>query len=57
MKLDVTKANGWEDLENLPLSGIEIAKIRTTGAYTRRVQFVPNNRKEFIDFIKKHMKY
>lgn len=57
LKLDVNKSNGWEDLEYLPISGIEIAKFRTTGAYTRRVQIIPNSRKEFIDYVRKHMKY
>ncbi len=57
LKLDWRKATGWEELEHLPIVGIELAKIRYTGAYTRKVLFVPSNSKEFKDYVNKHIKY
>lgn len=57
LKLDINKASGWEDLEAFPFVGLEIANTRTTGAYTRKVHIIPTDRKEFIDYIRKHMKY
>lgn len=57
LKLNPDKAPGWEALEHLPIVGLELAKARSTGAYTRKVLFVPSNSKEFKDYVNKHMKY
>ena len=57
LKLNPQTATGWERLENLAVSGLEIGKFRDTGAYTRKVLFVPNNCKEFKDYVNKHLKY
>ncbi|MBQ8044557.1 MAG: hypothetical protein IJ272_10530 [Clostridia bacterium] len=57
LSLNPDRATGWEVLENLPIVGLELAKSRHTGAYTRKVLFVPGNGKEFKDYVIKHMRY
>jgi len=57
LRLNPDKATGWEELEHLPIVGLELAKVRNTGAYTRKVLFIPSNSKEFKDYVNKHMKY
>ena len=57
LKLDPERAIGWEELEHLPITGLELVKIRPTGAYHRKVLFIPSSSKEFKDYVIKHMKY
>lgn len=57
LKLDPTRAIGWEELEQLPIAGIELVKIKSTGEYNRKVLYIPSSSKEFKDYIIKHMKY
>lgn len=57
LKLNPDKATGWETLEHLPIVGLEFAKSRPTGAYTRKVLLIPSSSKEFKDYVNKHMKY
>ena len=57
LKLNPERAIGWEVLECLPIVGLELAKTRNTGAYTRKVLFIPGNSKEFKDYVNKHQKY
>lgn len=57
LKLNPDKAPGWEELEHLPIVGLELAKNRPTGAYTRKVLYIPGNSKEFKDYVNRHMKY
>lgn len=57
LKLNPDRATGWEALEHLPIVGLELAKTRFTGEYTRKVLFVPSNNKEFKDYVNKHINY
>lgn len=57
LRLDPERAMGWEELEHLPVTGLELVKIRPTGAYNRKVLFIPSSSKEFKDYVIKHMKY
>ena len=56
LKLRPEKGIGWEEIENLPIVGLEMVKFRPTGTYTAKVLFIPSNSKEFIDYVRKHMK-
>ena len=55
LRLNLPNATGWEELENFPFVGLEVARARTTGAYSKRVLIIPCNRKEFIAYIRKHL--
>lgn len=57
LKLDVKKARGWEDLEYLSIPGLEIGQMRTIAPYNKRVIYIPRSRKEFVDYVRKHMKH
>lgn len=57
LRLDPDRAMGWEELEHLPVTGLDLVKVRTTGAYNRKVLFIPSSSKEFKDYVIKHMKY
>jgi len=57
LKLNPLRATGWEELEQLPIVGLELAKIRVAGAYTRKVLFIPCDSKEFKDYVIKHKRY
>lgn len=57
LKLNPDRATGWEELEHLPIMGLELVKCRYTGFYTRKVLFIPSNNKEFKDYVMKHMRY
>ena len=57
LKLDPERATGWEALEQLPIIGLELAKVRITGTYNRKVLFIPSNNKEFKYYVTRHMKY
>lgn len=56
LKLDPERATGWEELELLPINGIELVKVRTMGEYNRKVLFIPSSNMEFKDYVMKHMK-
>lgn len=57
LKLNPEKAVGWEELEHLPVVGLELAKSRPIGEYRRKVLFIPSNNKGFKEYVIKHMKY
>ena len=57
LKLNPHTSTGWEQIECMHIPGLEIGKSRDTGAYTRKVLFIPNNSKEFKDYVNKHVKY
>lgn len=56
LELNIVKATGWEKLEQLNFEGLEIAIIKKIDEYTKQVWFIPNNRKEFNDYIIAHIK-
>lgn len=57
IKLNKDKGASWEQLEHLPIVGLELAKNKSTGAYTRKILFIPASSKEFKDYVIKHVKY
>lgn len=56
LKLDPERATGWEELELLPITGVELVKVRTMGEYNRKVLFIPSSNTEFKDYVIKHIK-
>lgn len=56
LKLHPERGMGWEEIEHLPIVGLEIAKFKYVGAYSAKALFVPCRNKEFIDYVRKHMK-
>ena len=57
LKLDPVRATGWEELDTIPVTGLELVKVKTMGEYNRKVLFIPSSNMEFKYYVVKHMKY
>lgn len=56
LKLHHEKGLGWEEIEHFPIAGLEMVKFMPIGAYVAKVLFIPSTNKEFIEYVRKHMK-
>ena len=53
LELDTSKGIGWDEFEHTPIDGLEIAKSRQITEYTREVFLIPNNSREFTNYIQR----
>lgn len=53
LELDTSKAIGWDEFENTPIDGLEIVKSRQISEYYREVFLIPNNSREFTNYIQR----
>jgi len=51
--LDTSKGKGWEDFESTPLDGLEVVRTRRIHEYSRHVLLIPNNSREFTNYIQR----
>ena len=56
LELDFFKAQGWEELEDLSINGLEMARVRCVGEFVRQVVFIPSNEKEFNDYVNRYVR-
>lgn len=55
VKLNKTKFPGWESLEITPIEGFEVIRIRTFCPYSGQLILVPAIKKEFKDYLVRHV--
>lgn len=53
LELDISKGFGWDEFEHTPIDGLEVVKSRQITEYTREVFLIPNNSKEFTNYIQR----
>ena len=56
VELDTSKGLGWDEFEHTPIDGLEIAKMRQISEYSREVFLIPNNSREFTNYIQRCQK-
>lgn len=51
--LDISKCKGWEEFEGTPIDGLEVVRTRRINEYSRDVLLIPNNSREFNNYIQR----
>lgn len=55
LKLNVVKADNWLGFNSISLEGLEVVCTRKFSNIERQVIIIPSNKKEFRDYIKRHI--